>query len=100
MVDYMDMSIGRLLDYLEQQQQLDNTLIVFVSDNSADNNQQMKNFESYYLNNFDLSYEQMGLPGSYSEYGPNWASVSMTPMSWYKVTASEGGMRVPFLLVI
>ena len=35
MLDYMDMSIGRVFDYLKQNGMYDNTMIIFMSDNGA-----------------------------------------------------------------
>jgi arylsulfatase A-like enzyme len=55
-------------------------------------------FPDYYRKNFDLTYEHLGEKGSYSEYGPNWASVSMTPLSGFKIMTSEGGTRAPLII--
>jgi len=98
MLDNLDNSIGRLLDYLRKIRELDNTVIVFMSDNGADNNDQLKIFPDWYAENFDLSYERMGLKGSYANYGPGWATASSAPLTLYKASASEGGMRVPFFV--
>ncbi len=98
MLDNLDSSIGRLRDYLSEIDELDNTVIVFMSDNGADNNDQLKIFPEWYAANFDLSYERMGLKGSYVNYGPGWATASGAPLTLYKGAASEGGMRVPFFV--
>ncbi|MCZ6539253.1 MAG: sulfatase-like hydrolase/transferase, partial [Chloroflexi bacterium] len=52
----------------------------------------------WYAANFDLSYERMGQEGSYVNYGPGWAGASRTPLTLFKGAASEGGMRVPFIV--
>jgi len=98
MLDNLDNSVGRLLDYLREIEELDNTVIVLMSDNGADNNDQVKIFPEWYAANFDLSYERMGLKGSYMNYGPGWATASSTPLTLYKAAASEGGMRVPLIV--
>ena len=36
--------------------------------------------------------------GSYVNYGPGWAGASGTPLHLFKASASEGGMRVPFIV--
>lgn len=36
MLEYMDMSIGRVLDYLQTKGMLDNTVVVFMSDNGGE----------------------------------------------------------------
>jgi arylsulfatase A-like enzyme len=98
MLDNVDANLGRLMTYLEEIGEADNTVIVFMSDNGADNNEQEKAFPEWYAANFDLSYERMGLPGSYVNYGPGWAGVSSTPLTLFKGSASEGGLRVPLIV--
>jgi len=98
MLDNLDTNVGRLLDYLRKIRELDNTVIVFMADNGADNNDLLQIFPEWYAANFDLSYERMGLKGSYVNYGPGWATASGAPLTLYKGSASEGGMRVPFFV--
>jgi len=98
MLENVDVNFGRLTAYLEEIGETDNTMIVFMSDNGADNNEQDKNFPEWYAANFDLSYEAMGLPGSYVNYGPGWAGASGTPLTLFKGSASEGGLRVPLII--
>ena len=98
MLENVDGNIGRLMAYLEEIGEADNTVIVFMSDNGADNNEQDKVFPEWYAANFDLSYEKMGLKGSYVNYGPGWAGASSTPFTLFKGAASEGGMRVPLII--
>jgi arylsulfatase A-like enzyme len=98
MLDNVDVAMGRLMAYLEEIGEADNTVIVFMSDNGADNNEQDKVFPEWYAANFDLSYELMGQSGSYVNYGPGWAGVSSTPLTLFKGSASEGGLRVPLLI--
>jgi len=98
MLENLDDGVGRLMAYLEEIGEADNTLIILKSDNGADNNEQDKLFPDWYAANFDLSYEQMGLPGNYMNYGPGWAGASGTPLFLFKGSAAEGGMRVPFIV--
>jgi arylsulfatase A-like enzyme len=98
MLENVDVNFGRLTAYLEEIGEAKNTVIVFMSDNGADNNEQDKNFPEWYAANFDLSYEAMGLPGSYVNYGPGWAGASGTPLTLFKGAASEGGLRVPLII--
>jgi arylsulfatase A-like enzyme len=98
MLDNVDANMGRLLAYLDDIGEADNTVIVFMSDNGADNNEQDKAFPDWYAANFDLSYERMGMPGSYVNYGPGWAGASGTPLTLFKGAASEGGLRVPLII--
>jgi len=98
MLENLDDGVGRLMAHLEEIGEADNTVIIFASDNGADNNEQDKAFPEWYAQNFDLTYEQMGLQGSYVNYGPGWAGVSGTPFFMFKGSAAEGGMRVPFIV--
>jgi len=98
MLENVDDNMGRLMAYLDEIGEADNTVIVFMSDNGADNNEQDKVFPEWYAANFDLSYERMGLEGSYVNYGPGWAGASSTPLTLFKGAASEGGMRVPVII--
>jgi arylsulfatase len=98
MLEYMDLSIGRVLDHLKAKGMLDNTVVVFMSDNGGEAAQLQAYYPEYYAKNFDLSYEHLGEKGSYSEYGPGWAATSMTPFSNFKGSAAEGGVRAPFII--
>jgi arylsulfatase len=98
MLENVDANMGRLMAYLEEIGEADNTVIVFMSDNGADNNEQDKIFPEWYAANFDLSYERMGLEGSYVNYGPGWAGASGAPLTLFKGAASEGGLRVPLII--
>jgi arylsulfatase len=96
MVDRLDQQIGTMIDYLKKTQQLDNTVIIFLSDNGAEGAPlyEMPALNKW-MNSFDNSYENLGAKGSYVFYEERWAQVSMTPFRLYKGMASEGGVHVP-----
>lgn len=100
MVDYMDFSVGRVVDYLSEKGALANTIIVFISDNGADH----WDYESApppvadFARTFDNSPENRGRKGSFVFYGPQWAHVSNTPFSKYKGSTYEGGIRSPAII--
>jgi len=98
MLEYMDMSIGRVLEHLKQKGLLDNTIVIFMSDNGGEAHELMNHFPEYYAKNFNLNYEHLGQKGSFVEYGPSWAMVSMTPFFSFKSSSSEGGVRAPFII--
>ena len=98
MLEYMDMSIGRVMQHLKDKGVLDNTIVIFMSDNGGEATELTSNFPEYYAKNFDMSYERMGQKGSYVEIGPPWANLSMTPFWSFKSSASEGGVRAPFII--
>jgi arylsulfatase len=86
-VDHLDQSIGRLVDALKQRQALDNTLIVFLSDNggSAEGKVEGKLTEGKKDS------------GPVAWLGAAWATLSNTPFGYYKHFAHEGGIATPFI---
>ncbi len=111
MVTGMDRNIGRLVADLRTSGQLDNTLILFLSDNGACAEWEPFGFEmkvdpnpqpgtglnqgtqalpnKLYLND-DLA--SMGGPGSLPSYGSAWANACNTPWRLYKHYGHEGGI--------
>mgnify|MGYP003600512615 CR=1 FL=1 len=100
MVDNMDRQIGRVLQYLEKQGELDNTVVVFMSDNGADGNSvyDVARTREWIHKDMDNSIENTGRPGSFTEYGPGWAQVGQTPFKMYKSFLYEGGISVPAMV--
>jgi len=94
MIDDLDVYTGKVINYLKNIGEFDNTFIVFLSDNGAEGHR----FDV--LNNWvneccDNDYENMGAANSYLWYGPNWAGASVGPWRMYKGFTSEGGIRAP-----
>jgi len=107
MVEYLDKDIGRLTDYLKEIGEYENTVIIFFSDNGAEGNDLRAMVSGQpgsrgYLHaayNFAEDHPFMwGRRGTYAEYGPGWATVSMTPFRVYKGLLSEGGIRAPLII--
>jgi len=100
MVDALDHHVGRLIDHLEQIGELDNTLIVFLSDNGAEGTNPMDVLgnDEWVPATFDQSYDNMGKDQSFVWYGPGWAHVSATPYKLYKSYVTEGGLRSPTIV--
>lgn len=99
MVDRLDQEIGRLIAYLRETGQYDNTVIIFMSDNGAEGAplQETRPFQEW-MNSFDNSYENMGRAGSYIFYEERWAQVGGTPFRLWKGMASEGSAHVAAFL--
>ncbi len=90
MVDRVDQNIGRVLQRLEDQGKLDNTLILFLSDNGAC-------AENPKVDNVDPN-APLGSVASFVSYGQNWASVGNTPLRKWKQDSFEGGIATPLVV--
>ncbi len=89
MVDEMDQGIGRLLAFLEERGALDETLVIFTSDNGG------------YYNHGNIRTDHLQIPweaGSNQTVSSGWAWVQNTPFNLYKQTSHEGGLAVPFIV--
>jgi arylsulfatase len=99
MIDIMDRNIGRLIQDLADHHELENTLVIFTSDNGA-----CAEWDPY---GFDIKsspqnilhvgkqIEEMGSPGTYHSVGSGWANASNTPWRLYKHFNHEGGISSP-----
>jgi len=87
MVDRLDWNMGRLINYLEEQGELENTLVMICSDNGACPFERSRNLE---------------IPpwegGSFLLYDASWATVCNTPLRHYKQTQHEGGISTPLIV--
>lgn len=97
MVDDIDVNVARLLNYLGSIDELDDTFILFMSDNGAEGAplDDWPVFGDWMKECCDNSYENMGQANSYLFYGQNWGRVCTGPFRAYKGFTAEGGTRVP-----
>ncbi len=101
MVENMDYHLGRILNFLSDIEELDNTIILFLSDNGSnpwDNRQYPGNDDGIYLSNFNNDIENLGNPTSHIAYGIGWASAVSGPLDYFKMTVGEGGIRTPLIM--
>ena len=100
MVDNLDYNIGRLIDYLKDIGEYENTLIVFMSDNgaAAEDFYHHSNYGPFIRAHFNEEYERMGKPDSFISYGPQWAEAGSAPFSYFKGYTTEGGMIAPMIM--
>ncbi len=113
----MDRNIGRLLDDLKQSNQLQNTLILFMSDNGACAEWEPFGFEMSPIANPQPGHginqgtqalpnklyrgeelAQLGGPRSLPSYGSGWANACNTPWRLYKHFNHEGGIASPLIV--
>ncbi len=102
MVETMDSNIGRILDNLKKFNEIDNTIIIFISDNGACAEWNPLGFDGESGPNNKLHREQeleaMGGPKTYHSVGSAWANASNTPWRLYKHFNHEGGISSPFIV--
>lgn len=101
MVEVMDRNIGRVIEDLRATGQLDNTLVLFFSDNGAcaEWDPYGFDFSSGPKNHLHQGEElaRMGQPGTYHSYGSGWANACNTPWRLYKHYNHEGGITTPLI---
>lgn len=107
-LDHTDVQIGRLLDFLEGNGLLDDTLIVLCSDNGASQEGGprgvMDEFSFFNLQQEDLDdivanrLDEIGGEHSHSNIPWGWAQAGNTPLRWYKQNTYGGGIRDPLIL--
>jgi arylsulfatase A-like enzyme len=106
MVDNVDQQLGRLLDALQAMGELDNTLVLFTSDNGASREGEAEGTTAYYQHLLgatdtaaDLArLEEIGGPTTTPHYPRGWAMASGTPYRLYKINTHAGGHSVPMVL--
>ena len=102
MIDRIDQNIGRILQHLQSTIELENTLLVFTSDNGA-----CAEWDPY---GFDISssnqnilhrgpqIDTMGGPGTFHSAGSAWANACNTPWRLQKHYNHEGGIASPCII--
>ncbi len=113
-VDRMDQGIGRIIAALEETGQLDNTLVIFLSDNGACAEDipegvtvdelvnklmiakaRTRTGEEVHFGN--IPSIMPGPENTYQSYGVAWANLSNTPFRLYKHWIHEGGISTPLI---
>ena len=118
MVTGMDRNIGRMIEDLERNGELSNTLILFTSDNGACAEWEPFGFDMAYAagpskRGVGIDQGTQALPsvahagddlarvgaagGALISYGSGWAGASNTPWRLYKHYCHEGGIRAPLV---
>jgi arylsulfatase len=99
-VSYIDHYVGELVAFLQEMGQLDNTLIITVSDNGAspEGGPHGSFSEMLFLNNVPQTVElaakhlkHWGDPGTYPHYSWGWAWATNTPFRRWKEVVARGG---------
>jgi arylsulfatase len=106
-LDHTDVHIGRLINFLEDMGELDNTIIFLTSDNGASQEGGATGVmdEAMYfmrveqdVDEIQSRIDEIGGPHSHSNYPWGWAQVGNTPLKWYKQNTFGGGVRDPMIV--
>jgi len=102
MVETVDQGVGRIVDHLKETDELDNTLILFLSDNGACYEWGPYGFDGTSRRGITTLHEgenlrKIGGHGTHHSYGSGWANLGNTPLRLYKHFTHEGGISTPFI---
>jgi arylsulfatase len=107
-LSHADAQLGRLLDYLEESEQLENTLIMLVSDNGASgeggpngsiNENKLFNGIPDSIEENLAHLDELGGPRTYNHYATGWACAFNTPFKlWKRYSSYRGGTADPLIV--
>ncbi|MGI9612625.1 MAG: arylsulfatase [Acidimicrobiales bacterium] len=106
-LDHTDDQIGRFVDGLREMGELDNTILVLLSDNGASREggaagtlHEMKHFNGIHETPEQAveRIDDIGGPHSHTNYPWGWAQAGNSPFRWYKTNTHEGGVHVPMIV--
>lgn len=100
MVDNLDYNIGRLINFLKENDLYKNTIIVFISDNgaAAEDFYNHPYFAPFIRQHYTNHYDSMGQHQSFVSYGPQWAEAGSSPFRYFKGMTTEGGITAPMII--
>ena len=106
--EYTDAQIGRLIDYLEETGQLDNTVVFYAADNGASGEGSPNGSvnENKFFNGYpdelseNLKYlDVLGSPDTYNHFPTGWAAAFSTPFQMFKrYSQFSGGTCDPLII--
>jgi len=98
--EYTDAQVGRIIDYLEESGQLENTLILYCADNGASGEGGPNGSvnENKFFNGWPddikenlAQMDKLGTPDTYGHYPTGWAVAFSTPFKMFKRYAEYAG---------
>jgi arylsulfatase len=106
--EYTDAQVGRIIDYLEESGQLENTLVLYAADNgtSGEGSPDGTVNENKFFNGFPDSikenmklYDKLGSPDTYNHFPTGWAVAFSTPFKMFKrYSEYSGGTCDPLII--
>jgi arylsulfatase A-like enzyme len=103
MVERVDHGVGRIVEHLKSTGDLDNTLLVFLSDNGACYEWGPFGFDGESRKGTTTLHtgenlRKIGGRGTHQSYGSGWANLGNTPFRMYKHFTHEGGIISPAIV--
>jgi arylsulfatase len=105
--EYTDAQVGRIIDYLEESGQLDNTIVFYCADNGASGEGSPNGSvnENKFFNGWPDTIEEnlaliddLGGPNTYNHYPTGWAVAFSTPYRMFKRYSYQGGVCDPLVI--
>ena len=106
-LSYTDQQIGRVLDFIDDLGDADNTVVIVVSDNGASseggkegtiNEGRLSNFEASGVEEMYRRIDEIGGPLSHNNYPWGWTMAGNTPFKRWKREVHEGGVADPCIV--
>jgi arylsulfatase A-like enzyme len=112
-LEHADEQIGRLVDFLQDSGQLDNTMLVLISDNGANYEGGFEGWTNYVYGYTALSgfipvkstvpqgleeIDEIGTDRNTTNYPRGWAMAGNTPFKLYKEFVHGGGVNDPLII--
>ena len=106
-LSHTDQQIGRVLDFLSELGELDDTLVVLVSDNGASaeggaegsiNDVRLSNLDPAGIAEMRARIDEIGGPSSHNNYPWGWTMAGNTPFKRWKREVHQGGVADPCIV--
>ncbi len=106
--EYTDVQVGRIIEYLEESGQLENTIVIYAADNGASGEGSPNGSvnENKFFNGYpdeleeNMKYlEVLGGPDTYNHYPTGWAAAFSAPFKMFKrYSQYAGGTNDPLVI--
>jgi arylsulfatase A-like enzyme len=105
--EYTDHQVGRVIQYLENTGQLENTIVMYAADNGASGEGSPNGSvnENKFFNGWPDTLEEnmklideLGSPNTYEHYPTGWAVAFSTPFKMFKRYSYSGGTCGPLVI--